>query len=151
MSEKASLTVTTNRDELKNIATFVEDMGNREDWPFELVFKVNLALEEVGLNVMDYGHDEGVHEIDIFLTSDEEAITIEVIDDGKPFDPLNDAPEADTDSSLKERRVGGLGLHLVRTTMDDLSYKREHGKKPSDAGRPQDLKCAWQSVFPRLC
>ena len=80
MSEKASLTVTTTRDELKNIASFVEDMGVREDWPFELVFKVNLVLEELGLNIMDYGHDEGIHEIDIFVTSEEDAVTIEVVD-----------------------------------------------------------------------
>ena len=128
MSEKASLTVTTSRDELKNIATFVEDMGAREDWPFDLVFKVNLVLEELGLNIMDYGHDEGIHEIDIVVTSEEDAVTIEVVDDGRPFDPVNDAPEVDVESSVQDRLVGGLGLHIVRTTMDEMSYRREQGK-----------------------
>ena len=128
MSEKASLTVATNRDELINIASFVEEMGAREDWPFELIFKVNLVLEELGINIMDYGHDEGEHEFEIFVNSDEEAITIEVVDDGRPFDPLNDAPKVDIESSVQDRRVGGLGLHIVRTTMDELSYKREQGK-----------------------
>lgn len=128
MSEKASLTVTTSRDELKNIAIFVEDMGVREDWPFDLVFKVNLVLEELGLNIIDYGHDEGVHEIDIVVTSEEDAVTIEVVDDGRPFDPVNDAPKADIESSVEDRRVGGLGLHIVRTTMDEMSYRREQGK-----------------------
>ena len=128
MSEKASLTVTTTRDELKNIASFVEDMGVRENWPFELVFKVNLVLEELGLNIMDYGHDEGIHEIDIVVTSEEDAVTIEVVDDGRPFDPVNDAPEVDVESSVQDRLVGGLGLHIVRTTMDEMSYRREQGK-----------------------
>ena len=62
------------------------------------------------------------------LTSEEGAITIEVVDDGKPFDPLNDAPQPDLASDLEDRRVGGLGLHLVRTTMDDMSYRRDQGK-----------------------
>ena len=128
MSEKASLTITTTRDELKNIATFVEEVGAREDWPFELIFKVNLVLEELGINIMDYGHDEGVHEIDIFLTSGDDAVTIEVVDDGRPFDPLNDAPAVDVESSVQDRLIGGLGLHIVRTTMDEMSYKREQGK-----------------------
>ena len=128
MSEKASIKVTTTRDELVNIATFVEEIGNREDWPYELVFRVNLVLEELGLNIIDYAHDEGVHEFDICLTSEEGAITIEVVDDGKPFDPLNDAPQPDIASDLEDRRVGGLGLHLVRTTMDDMSYRRDQGK-----------------------
>ena len=128
MSEKASIKVTTTRDELVNIVTFVEEIGNREDWPYELVFRVNLVLEELGLNIIDYAHDEGVHEFDICLTSEEGAITIEVVDDGKPFDPLNDAPQPDIASDLEDRRVGGLGLHLVRTTMDDMSYRRDQGK-----------------------
>ena len=128
MSEKASIKVTTTRDELVNIVTFVEEIGNREDWPYELVFRVNLVLEELGLNIIDYAHDEGVHEFDICLTSEEDAITIEVVDDGKPFDPLNDAPQPDIASDLEDRRVGGLGLHLVRTTMDDMSYRRDQGK-----------------------
>ena len=128
MSEKASIKVTTTRDELVNIVTFVEEIGNREDWPYELVFRVNLVLEELGLNIIDYSHDEGIHEFDICLTSEEDAITIEVVDDGKPFDPLNDAPQPDLASDLEDRRVGGLGLHLVRTTMDDMSYRRDQGK-----------------------
>ncbi len=128
MSETACITVTTTRDELINIATFVEDIGNREGWAYGLVFRINLVLEELGLNIIDYGHDEGVHEFDICLTSEEGAITIEVVDDGKPFDPLNDAPQPDLASDLEDRRVGGLGLHLVRTTMDDMSYRRDQGK-----------------------
>ena len=48
--------------------------------------------------------------------------------DGRPFDPVNDAPEVDVESSVQDRLVGGLGLHIVRTTMDEMSYRREQGK-----------------------
>lgn len=129
MSEKASIKIKTMRDELMNIANFVEDIGNRQDWPLDLVFRINLVLEELGLNIIDYAHDDGgVHEFDISLTSGEKEITIEVVDDGKAFDPLSDAPKVDIESNLEDRRVGGLGLHLVRTTVDDMSYRRENGK-----------------------
>ena len=129
MSEKSSITIKTSRDDLINIATFVEEIGNREDWPHGLVFRINLVLEELALNIIDYAHDDGgVHEFDISLISGEDAITIEVIDDGKAFDPLSDAPQPDTTTSLEDRRVGGLGLHLVRATMDEMSYRRDQEK-----------------------
>ena len=50
-----------------------------------------------------------------------------VEDDGVPFDP-RDAPLPDLDASLDERQAGGLGMHLVRSTMDGIDYRREGGR-----------------------
>ena len=128
MSAKLSLKIQTEPSELNHIFAAVEDLGEKEGWSPDLVFRVNLALEELGLNIMNYGHDEGTHEIEINLTSEADALTIEIKDDGKPFDPLRDAPEPDLDSPVGVRNPGGLGVHLVRTMMDELSYRREQGK-----------------------
>ncbi len=128
MSEKLSLRVETKRDELERITAVVEDMGRRENWPSSLVFRVNLVLEEMGLNIMDNAFDGGLNEFDITLTSDPDSVTIEIIDDGRPFDPLNDAPPPDVKSALEDRPVGGLGIHFVRSMTDELVYRREQGK-----------------------
>ena len=128
MSATVALKLTSGRDELAAIIDAVEDLGRRERWPDALLFRVNLALEELGLNIMDYGYDGGPCDIDIVLTSDDDAVTIEIIDGGPPFDPLHDAPTPDLDTAIEDRRIGGLGVHLVRTLMDDLRYRREHGK-----------------------
>ena len=128
MSGQLKLKVETDPSELERIAAAVEDIGQRENWPAQFVFRVNLVLEELGLNIMNYGHEEGLHEFDITLTSDEDVLTIEITDDGRPFDPLSDAPEPDLDASVDDRRVGGLGLHLVRTMVDEMSYRREQDK-----------------------
>ncbi len=128
MSEKLTLTIKTELEELTRLAAAVEELGEREGWPPDLLFRVNLALEEMGINVMNYGHDEGVHEIEITLTSEPDSLVIQITDDGHPFDPLNDAPSPDLEGSLEDRRVGGLGVHFVRTMMDEMSYKREEGK-----------------------
>ena len=128
LSEKLSLRVETKRDELKRITAVVEDMGRRENWPSSLVFRVNLVLEEMGLNIMDNAFDGGLNEFDITLTSDPDSVTIEIIDDGRPFDPLNDAPPPDVKSALEDRPVGGLGIHFVRSMTDELVYRREQGK-----------------------
>ena len=129
MAEALSLTITTARDELAAIAEEVEAVADREDWAFDLVFKVNLALEELVLNVLEHGFDDDddSKECKIDLTSDADAVTIVISDRGKPFDPLTEAPDADVDSVVGERQVGGLGLHLVETLMDEASYQRTDG------------------------
>ena len=128
MGSELNLKVETRHDELDRVSTAIESFGLEADWPIDLIFKVNLALEELVINVMNYGHDGGLHEIDITLTSDEDSLTIEIVDDGRPFDPLHDAPKPDVNAELEDRDIGGLGIHFVRKMMDDVRYRREEGK-----------------------
>jgi anti-sigma regulatory factor (Ser/Thr protein kinase) len=110
---------------LDTITAAVEEFGDAEQWPPDLIFRVNLVLEEVGLNIINHGRTDDLHEIEITLTSEAESLTIEIVDNGRPFDPLTDAPEPDLDSGVAERAVGGLGVYLVRTMMDELHYRRD--------------------------
>ena len=128
MTATVSLKVKTSHDELERITAAIEDLGEQEDWPPSLTFKVNLVLEELAVNVMNHGHDEGLHDIEITLNSDADTLTIEIADDGRPFDPLHDAPSANTAAALADRQIGGLGIHLVRSMMDELHYRREQGR-----------------------
>ena len=128
MITRHSFTIETDPGQLERITAEVEKIGEQEDWPPELVFRVNLALEELGLNIINYGHDEGLHEIEFTVTSQAETVTIEISDDGRPFDPLNDAPKPDVSASIEDRPIGGLGVHLARTMMDELRYQRVRGR-----------------------
>ncbi len=128
MSAMVCLNIETRVEELERLFSAVEDMGQKEDWPSELVFQVNLTLEELGLNIMNHGHPDGIHEIEIVLNSDPQTLTIEIIDDGRPFDPLKDAPAPDLTGSIEDRPIGGLGIHLVKSIMDEIHYQREEGK-----------------------
>ena len=117
-------------DNLQYIQGFVEELGEREAWPESLTFKVNLVLEELGINILTHGGKgmERRPEIEIVLTSEDHALTIEVLDDGHPFDPLQDSPNPDLAATIEDRPVGGLGIHLVRSLMDDLHYQRDAGR-----------------------
>ena len=128
MSAALSLTVKTAHHELERIVAAIEDLAEQDDWPPDLLFRVNLVLEELGLNIMDYGHDDDTSDIEIVLTSEGDSVTIEIVDGGRPFDPLNDAPAPDLTSGVADRRLGGLGVHFVRTLMDDVQYERSSGK-----------------------
>ena len=128
MTAQLALKVENKVDELQHVYDAIEEFGRQEEWDARLAFRVQLVIEEMVINVMNYGHEDGSHEIEITMDSEPDLLTIEITDDGKPFDPLEDAPEPDLAGSLEDRRVGGLGVYLVRTMMDDMSYRREQGK-----------------------
>ena len=91
-----------------------------------MIFKVNLVLDELSVNIVNYGGEAS--EIEVSLAADADEVRVEIADDGRPFDPLNDAMEPDLDAPLEDRAIGGLGIHLVREMMDELHYSREDGK-----------------------
>ena len=128
MSSMQTVTIKTRLEELTRLTEAVENLGEQENWSLALVGKTNLVLEELAMNTINHGHDEGLHEITVTFNSTDDALTIDVVDDGKPFDPLNDAPIPDINAPIHERTVGGLGVLLVRKLMDELTYRREEGR-----------------------
>ena len=129
MNVKRSLRIATDLDELERIRYAVEELGQAADWPPSLVYQVNLVLEELVVNSVIHGHDsDPTHTIEIVLASDADTLTIEIADDGRVFNPLDDAPEPDLSSALEDRPVGGLGVYLVHTLMDELHYRHERDR-----------------------
>ena len=90
-----------------------------------VAFRINLAIEELLTNTIKYGYaDQGAHEIVIELQQSGDRVTVEIVDDGKPFD-LTQVPTPDLDAPVEQRAIGGLGLHFVRTMMDEVRYCRD--------------------------
>ncbi|MDE1902628.1 MAG: ATP-binding protein [Alphaproteobacteria bacterium] len=90
-----------------------------------VAFRINLALEELLTNTIKYGYaDQGAHEIAIELQRSSNGVTVEIVDDGKPFD-LTQVPTPDLDAPIEQRAIGGLGIHFVRTMMDEVRYCRD--------------------------
>lgn len=128
MSARQSFRIKADLDELRQVAAAAEELGLQEDWPPALVHQVDLAIEEIGNNAIRHGFEGGSGEIEITLTSESDTITIEIADDGRAFNPLNDAPIPDVEAALEDRPIGGLGVHLVLTMMDEMHYKRKNGR-----------------------
>ena len=126
MVVSTTLKIPPTLDQLQRIPAAVEDFAEQDNWPPDLVFKVNLVLDELSVNIVNYGEATG--EIEVCLAADSETVRVEIVDDGKPFDPLTEAAEPDIDAPLADRPIGGLGIHLVRELMDELHYSREGGK-----------------------
>ncbi len=88
---------------------------------------VNVALDELLANELSHGMAaDGSVNVAVDVELHEERLTLTLTDDGPPFDPFgHGAP--DTTLSVEEREIGGLGIHLVRRLMDEVSYQRRDG------------------------
>ncbi|MBL28156.1 MAG: anti-sigma regulatory factor [Rhodospirillaceae bacterium] len=88
---------------------------------------VELALEELLTNTINYGYQPDTEgNISVDLSIDQGVLMVAIVDDGAPYDPLS-RPPVDIAESVDDRPVGGLGVHLVKATMDDCRYARENG------------------------
>ena len=111
------------------VPLLLERVASRLDIAQEERGALNLVLEEALVNVVNYAYPSGVKgDIDLEVRFDEadRALTFIIRDSGKPFDPTLDA-EADVDAPLEDRRIGGLGIQLIRTLMDSVSYSYTGG------------------------
>ena len=127
LSADLHLKMEADPERLSDVADAIEELGTREQWSPDFLFRMNLVLEEMSLNVMTHGRSAGAHELEIVVVCEADTVTIEIVDDGPRFDPLEDAPLPDPDAPLEDRPVGGLGVHLVRTMMDEMTYRYEDG------------------------
>ena len=129
MGANLTLNMEARLDEIDRIHAAVEILAAAEGWEPDLVFQIKLVVEEIGTNIVKYGYDdEGDSDIRITLTSESDALTMEIVDGGKPFDPFAEVPPPDLDSPIPDRPIGGLGVYLVQKLMDESQYRRENGK-----------------------
>jgi serine/threonine-protein kinase RsbW len=125
MSAELEIKLINTRSELEKFNEALTEFSRQQALPPGVVHDLNIALEEILINIISYGYtDSCEHEIKVRLSAQPGEVKAEVEDDGQAFDPL-EAPEPDTAQSLEKRKVGGLGIHLVRKLMDSLQYKRQ--------------------------
>jgi anti-sigma regulatory factor (Ser/Thr protein kinase) len=108
--------------DLPDVLEFVRDACARAEASEEASYAIELAVEEVCMNLIQHGY-AGVEPgpITIEFAVDPDAVTLTVRDRARAFDP-KDAPEPDLISDWRSRPVGGLGWHLVRRFVDEISY-----------------------------
>jgi serine/threonine-protein kinase RsbW len=117
------------RAEISRLAELAERFGQTHQLGDDEVMSINLVLDEVVTNVIDYGFEgvDGAPEIRLTMTIEGDQLTITVEDNGRAFDPLQ-AAAPDLESPLEDRPVGGLGIHIVRSVMNTVEYDRRGGR-----------------------
>ena len=92
----------------------------------EVIYAIQLSVDELFTNIVSYGYDDSeTHIVKFVIDVTQEEVRIEIVDDGKPFNPLDDAPDVNLDLSVEERKIGGVGIHLVKSLMSEVTYVRD--------------------------
>ena len=129
MNSEFVLRIEASHERLQAAEHEIDELARRLEWPQELLFKVKLAVEEVGLNIINHGYgNDASREIEIRFRFGKDALTVDIIDDAPAYDPLTEAPVPDISLGVAERPVGGLGVKLLKDMMDEISYAREDNR-----------------------
>jgi anti-sigma regulatory factor (Ser/Thr protein kinase) len=117
---------------VENIET-VTDFVNRElealDCPMKAQMQIDIAIDELFGNIAHYAYnpETGDATVRVEVIEDPMSVVITFIDKGVPYDPLAQA-DPDTTLSVEERSIGGLGVFMVKKTMDDVTYEYKDGQ-----------------------
>lgn len=122
------LTVDAVVNNIEVVTDFVNEELDKHDCLMKARMQIDVAIDELFGNIAHYAYDNGTGSATVRVEVTEEplAVILTFIDSGKPFNPL-ERPEPDTTLSAQERAIGGLGIFLVKKTMDEVVYRYEDG------------------------
>lgn len=125
-----TITVPALTEQLDTVLTFVLHEMEALHCSPKICNQISIAVEEIFVNIAHYAYRPDVGDATIrcqICVQDPPQITIEFLDSGKPYDPLqHDDP--DISLSADERRIGGLGILMVKNLMDEVKYEYKDGK-----------------------
>ena len=115
-------------DNLDAVLAFVDEQLEETDCPPKIQMQIDLAVEEIFVNIANYAYnpETGPATVRVEVKPDGSVVSITFIDRGVPYDPLAKA-DPDISCTADERQIGGLGIFLVKKTMDDVRYEYVNG------------------------
>ncbi|MBR5478796.1 MAG: ATP-binding protein [Clostridia bacterium] len=117
---------------VENIATvtdFVNEQLEALDCPMKVQMQIDIAIDELFGNIAQYAYNPETGDATVRVEVIEEPLSVVItfIDNGVPYDPLAKA-DPDTTLSADEREIGGLGIYMVKKSMDDITYEYKDGQ-----------------------
>ena len=111
------------------VTAFVDEQLEQLECPMKTQMQVDMAIDELFSNIAYYAYNPeiGRATVRVEVTEDPLAVVITFIDKGVPYDPLAKA-DPDITLPIEERDIGGLGIYMVKKTMDDVSYEYKDGQ-----------------------
>jgi anti-sigma regulatory factor (Ser/Thr protein kinase) len=129
MDKAKELTLEATLESITKVTDFVNDELEAVGCPMKAQMQIDIAVDELFSNIVHYAYNPatGPATVRVEVERDPLAVVITFFDNGKPFDPLA-ADDPDTTLSAEARKEGGLGVFLVKKTMDAVSYEYKDGK-----------------------
>jgi len=123
------ITLTAVRENVETVTRFVDEMLERMNCPVRTRVQLLIAIDELFSNIANYAYTPKVGQVTIRVEAgdDPRCITITFIDSGIPYNPLA-AKDPDVTLPAMERRIGGLGVYMVKKSMDTVTYQYKDRK-----------------------
>jgi len=115
-------------ENLDQVTAFVDEQLEETGCNMKIQMQIDLAVEEIFVNIAHYAYDPktGPAKVRVEVAPDGSQVSITFIDQGIPYDPLK-KEDPDIALSAEERQIGGLGIFMVKKTMDDIRYEYVNG------------------------
>ena len=123
------LTIKATTDNIPEVTAFIDEQLEAVDCAMKAQMQIDVAIDELFGNIAHYAYAPGEGDATVRFEFDESSrvAAITFIDSGVPFDPLA-MDEPDVSAAAQDRQIGGLGIFLVKKTMDGVAYRYEDGK-----------------------
>ena len=123
------MTIAAAIENIPAVTAFVDEQLEAMDCPVKAQMQIDIAIDELFSNIARYAYHPEVGEATVRVEDSPEplAVIVTFIDQGVPYDPLA-AAEPDTSLPAEERTLGGLGIYMVKKTMDEITYRYENGR-----------------------
>ena len=122
--QTSSITLEASLENLGTTNSFIHKWAKKASLSTHSENELLLAAEEVYINIVRYAYPESLGKVTIHCRIDEDSLVLKIKDEGIPFNPLQ-LPEPHLVSCLKERKVGGLGVFLMRRFADKVKYEKQ--------------------------
>ncbi len=122
------LTIDATIPNIETVTDFVNKELEELGCPLKAQIQIDIAIDELFSNISNYAYnpETGTATVQIEVSNDPLAVILTFMDNGKPYDPLK-RQDPDTATPLEERDMGGLGIYIVKQSMDDISYEYRDG------------------------
>ena len=123
------ITLKATIENVRQITEWIDSELEKLDCSMKAQMQIDVAIDELVSNIAHYAYSPGTGSVTVQFDFDPETRTVVLtfIDSGVPYDPLQNA-DPDVTLPVEKRRIGGLGIFLVRKTMDHMSYRRDGGR-----------------------
>lgn len=124
----AEITIQATTEALDHVLDFVNGQLEQYACPMKVQMQVDIAVEEIYVNIANYAYhpQTGPATIRVEVTEEPLQVVVGFVDKGVPYNPLEKG-DPDVTLSAEEREIGGLGIFMVKKSMDDLSYEYRNG------------------------
>jgi len=128
VSTNKTVQITNQRDQVDTVRKFFDDYSKENKLTEKTVHDIQMALDELLTNIVNYGYeDSDEHKIDVRFGINDDAVRVEIIDDSKPYNIL-EQENPDISLSVEDKPIGGLGIFLIKKLMSNVDYYTKEGK-----------------------